>query len=433
MNYLLLLFSIVSTLFFLISIFLYVRVNSLKTQLRFLSEQNISINNYNEEINTEKIKYIRKIEQLTCQIKYQEQLIQDSEKMRSESISCAKAALFDLGQDLSKRLIEIHKIENTAARELSEKNIAATSNKFHSEFERLITMIGALSKDIEQSRETADLVKQSLLSPISVGLLAEITLENVLKSSGLRPTLDFIIQYSITTADNTKLRPDALIFLPAGNLMVIDAKASKFLLNEQDKVYLAKTMNYHLKSLATKEYAENILSNLHNKKQYFNSIITLMFLPTEQAIEKIISADAEFLQKAWNHNIFPVGPSGLMNMLSFAKFQITDYRRSENYKLIIEEIRKLLSSISTMTDYSQKLGNNIQNMVINYDKFAASFNRNFISRVKNIHKLGIDIGSKSLPTALERYQLVSAKSEIIEVEASNTEAELMNMQNIDTN
>lgn len=401
-------------------IWFYVKTKTLKTQLQFLSEQNLEIINNNQLLNQEKIGCLQKIEQLKCKVEYQEQTIKDSEKIREESFSSAKAALFDLGKDLSKQLIEIHKMENNAARELAEKNIATASGKFNSEFERLITMVGALNKDIEQSKGTVDLIKQSLLSPIGAGLLAEITLENILKSSGLRPNLDFIMQYGLTTTDSGKLRPDALIFLPSGNLMVIDSKASKFLVDEQDNSgNLSKTMNYHLKSLANKDYAENILTNLNKKDQSFNNVITLMFLPTEQAVEKVIAADPEFLQKAWSCNIFPVGPAGLMNMLSFAKFQITDHRRSENYKVIIEEVRKLLSSIGTMADYSQKIGNNLHNMVTNYDKFAASFNRNFMSRVKNIHKLGIDSGNKAMPAALERYQIVSSKSEIIEVEADN--------------
>ncbi|KIJ88210.1 DNA recombination protein RmuC [Rickettsia asembonensis] len=401
-------------------IWFYVKTKTLKTQLQFLSEQNLEIINNNQLLNQEKIGCLQKIEQLKCKVEYQEQTIKDSEKIREESFSSAKAALFDLGKDLSKQLIEIHKMENNAARELAEKNIATASGKFNSEFERLITMVGALNKDIEQSKGTVDLIKQSLLSPIGAGLLAEITLENILKSSGLRPNLDFIMQYGLTTTDSGKLRPDALIFLPSGNLMVIDSKASKFLVDEQDNSgNLSKTMNYHLKSLANKDYAENILTNLNKKDQSFNNVITLMFLPTEQTVEKVIAADPEFLQKAWSCNIFPVGPAGLMNMLSFAKFQITDHRRSENYKVIIEEVRKLLSSIGTMADYSQKIGNNLHNMVTNYDKFAASFNRNFMSRVKNIHKLGIDSGNKAMPAALERYQIVSSKSEIIEVEAEN--------------
>lgn len=398
----------------------YHKIAALKMQLRFTTEANGEVTKNNQLLQQEKISYIQKIEQLTSKIEYQGQIIAESNKARQESFSSAKAALFDLGGALSKQLIELHKRETQEARELSEKNVATATGKFNSEFERLVNMISSLNKDIEQSKGTVDLIKQSLLSPSGAGLLAEITLENILKSSGLRANLDFIIQYSMTTLENSKLRPDAVIFLPSNNLMVIDAKASKFLVEDCDEINLSKTMNTHLKSLTNKDYAENILTTLHKKEQNFSNIITLMFLPTEQAVEKILAVDNNFLQKAWSNNIFPVGPAGLMNMLSFAKFQISDYRRSENHKLIIEEVRKLLSSVATMADHSQRLGNNIQQIVSNYDKFAGSFNRHFLSRAKNIQKLGIDTGNKAIQIALERYQLVASKSEIIDVEAVDT-------------
>ena len=145
-----------------------------------------------------------------------------------------------------------------------------------------------------------------------------------------------------------------------------------------------------------------------------------MFLPTEQAVEKIMDVDNEFMNKAWAANIFPVGPAGLMNMLSFAKFQISDNLRSENHKLIIEEVRKLLGSIAYITDYSQKLGNNIQSMVNNYDKFAASFNRHLLSRANKVQKLGVNIGGKNTQIFLERYQLVSSKTGFADEEPTDS-------------
>lgn len=399
----------------------YHKTTKLNAELGFLSNSYLEINKQNQILQQEKISYIQKIEQLSSKLDYQSQLIDEADKARQESYVSAKNALFDLGNELSKQLIAIHRRENQEARELSEKNIAGATNKFNSEFERLITMVGSLSRDIEQSKGTVDIIKQSLLSPSGAGLLAEITLENILKSSGLRSNLDFIIQYSVTAADNLKLRPDALIFLPSDNLMVIDAKASKFLVDlEQDSTNLSKTMNNHLKSLNSKDYAENIVASFQDKKKHLGNIVTLMFVPTEQAIEKILIADNNFLQKAWENNIFPVGPAGLMNMLSFAKFQISDYRRSENHKLIIEEVRKLLTSIASLAEHSQKLGNNIQHIVNNYDKFAASFNRHFLSRARNIQKLGVDIGNKTIQHPIERYQLVSSKSEIIDVELTTS-------------
>jgi len=398
--------------------FLYHKLIQLRIESGFLINNNRELIDQNNILEQNNITNIQKTEQLNAKIEYLNKINSESDKARQESFLNAKAALFDLGGELSKQLIEIHKKENQEARTLSENNISNTAEKFNKEFERLINMIGSLNKDIEQSKETVDIIKQSLLSPSGAGLLAEITLENILKASGLRSNLDFIMQYSFTTTANSKLRPDAMIFLPSGNLMIIDAKASKFLVdnNSESGNNLSKTMNLHLKSLNNKEYAENILTSFQEKGLNFSNIITLMFLPTEQAVEKILDADNDFMHKAWASNVFPVGPAGLMNMLSFAKFQISDNLRSENHKLIIEEVRKLLSSIAYITDYSQKLGNNIQSMVNNYDKFAASFNRHLLSRAKRIQGLGIDVGTKNTQIFLERYQLIASKTTFIDEE-----------------
>lgn len=417
MSYLPLLLTTGLVVLFGLFAWFYHKTTKLNAELGFLSNNYLEASKQNQILQQEKISYIQKIEQLSSKVDYQSQLIAEADKARQESYASAKNALFDLGNELSKQLIEIHRRENQEARELSEKNISGATSKFNNEFERLINMVGSLSRDIEESKGAVDIIKQSLLSPSGAGLLAEITLENILKSSGLRSNLDFIIQYSVTTTDNLTLRPDALVFLPSGNLMVIDAKASKFLVDlGQDSTNLSKTMNNHLKSLNSKDYAENILASFQDKKEHLGNIVTLMFVPTEQAIEKILIADNNFLQKAWESNIFPVGPAGLMNMLSFAKFQISDYRRSENHKLIIEEVRKLLTSIASLAEHAQKLGNNIQHIVNNYDKFAASFNRHFLSKARNIQKLGIDIGNKTIRHPIERYQLVSSKSEIIDAQ-----------------
>lgn len=394
------------------------KVVGLRLQVRYLSADNAEMSSQNELLQQEKISHIKKIEQLSSKIEYLEKLTVEADRLKKESLDSAKAALFNLGGELSKQLIEISKRENKEARELAEKNIGNIGTKFNSEFERLVNMIASINKEVEHSRDAVDLIKQSLLSPSGVGRLAEITLENILKASGLKAGLDFVIQHSINTEENSRLRPDAMIFLPNGNLMVIDAKASKFLLDDLEPGNLSKTMNIHLKSLTGKEYGENVITNFNKlrKDSSLNNVITLMFLPTEHAVEKIFDADNGFMNKVWAANIFPVGPAGLMNMLSFAKFQIAEQMRSENHKSIIEEVRKLIISISSISEHSQRLGTNIQAMVNNYDKFAASFNRNFLSRAKNIQKLGIDAGSKNITSTLERYHLISAKSELVDPE-----------------
>lgn len=389
----------------------------LKAELIFLQNSNEEYKTNNCNLENAKIKHIQEIEQLRSNIKYQKQLIDDFEKLKQESNKSTKAALFDLGNELSKQLIEIHKKETKDSRESSEKNIESSTKKFNSEFERIINMVGSLSKEVSQSKDTVDLIKNSLLSPSGAGDLAEITLENILKSSGLRANLDFKMQYSVLSEENTILRPDAVIFLPSDRLMIVDAKASKFLVDDCDDLKnLSKTMNSHLRSLSRKGYAEIVQKNLKTKENNLKNPITLMFLPSEHAIEKLMDADSDFMNKAWKANIFPVGPAGLRNMLSFARFQICEQVMIQNHQEIIEEVKKLISSVFSMTEHSIKLGNNISTVATHYDKFAASFNKNFLSKVRKLSKMGIASVQKNQHENLPRFQIMSSKSELIEIQ-----------------
>lgn len=417
------LFFIALGIFLIITTFLVYKHIVSKSTIGFLQDSLQAKNstiieaNYKyETILAEKIENIKQIEHLSARIEQQQKLINEFEAINKKSQELTKAALFDLGNELSKQLIEIHKKETEDNRKLSEENIKTTTEKFNHEFERIVDMVGSLKRGVEKSQDTVELIRNSLLSPSGAGKLAEITLENILKTSGLKNGLDFLTQYNVTTESNNKLRPDAVIFLPSDNVMVIDAKASKFLIEESENAEgLVKTMNFHLKSLASKDYAQAMKTGIGagGREKYAN-VITLMFLPTEYAIEKIVEADNQFLNKAWELNIFPVGPAGLMNMLSFARFQITENAMINNNLEIIEEIKKLIHSVAFLAEYSAKLGANISSLVGNYDKFAGSFNKNFLSRIKNISNLGIDTDFNKKHNYLQRYQLIAGQTELIE-------------------
>lgn len=410
--------------------YFYSRYFKVKMTFDYLASERENLQAKLDELEDIKIQNIKKIQELESENKYLTEIYADQEKSQKEAFASAKASLFDLGGELSKQLLEIHKQENKQSKESSEKRVAESSQKFQKEFERVVNMVSQLNKDISDSKSTVDVIKQSLLSPTGAGNLAEITLENILKASGLRSSVDFFMQHTIPGEDDAKLRPDAIIKLPGSNVMVVDAKASKFLMdagNDESKegeVKLMKAMNFHLKSLASKEYAKNVVSSFNLDGQEINHSMMLMFLPTEYAVDKITNVDPEFIRRAWELNIFPVGPSGLMNMLSFSRFQINDNIRSANHNAIIEEVKKIITSISILTDYSQKIGANIQSLVGNYDKFSASFNRNFLSKVFSIEKLGIEAPSKKSIATLTRYQLVSSKAHLIDAEVIEEEEEV---------
>jgi len=187
---------------------------------------------------------------------------------------------------------------------------------------------------------------------------------------------------------------------------------------------LKLSMRNHIKELAAKDYKEAIRAGLNKIREDYavQHISTIMFVPSEVALERLQLADKEFMQKAWEIDIFPAGPIGIINILSHARFMISEDRQAQNHKIISEEVRKLLGSVSTIYDYIKKVGSGIQSAATNYDKLAGSFNSNILPKARNLQKLGINMPqNKSLPTPLERYHVVSTSNQIIEaeVEASN--------------
>lgn len=348
----------------------------------------------------------------------------DWEKSRHEAITQAKAAIFETASSLSKELIENHKKETKE----SELALSANTVKLQEQFEKIVNNVSILNNEITSSKNSVDTIRNALLSPAGAGNLAEITLENILKSSGLQPNRDFIMQYSFTTraVDKAMLRPDSVVFLPGDNLMIIDSKSSKYfseLTESQDEESSKKlneklkaTMRQHLKGLKDKNYNDFLKEHLTDRK--VNHISSVMFLPTETSLEKISKIDKDFISLAWEQNIFPVGPSGLINLLIYAKFQISAQTQSENQQLIVEEVRKLLNSVTQLYEHTRKVGNSLHATTNHFDKLAGSFNANFLPKAKNLEKLGIHMQkNKSLPQGLDRLTVVSSnKMELIDVD-----------------
>jgi DNA recombination protein RmuC len=361
----------------------------------------------------------------------------DFDRASAEAMVQAKAAIFEISGTLSSKLMEEHLRENQSLKQAQEEKVKQTTEQLHVQFQNILNMVATLSSRVRESNDTVELVKRALLSPTGAGSLAEITLENILKASGLTLGVDFIMQYTVSSEGGDKLRPDAIVFLPDDNVMIIDSKASKFFLemavadSEVDErnleAKLKNSMRGHLKMLASKDYKEAVRTHLSKIKSNIKYISTLMFLPSDIGLEKLMVADFDFIQKAYQLDIIPSGPTGIVNILAHARYMISEHKQEENHQLIIEEVRKLLGSIGIIYDHARKLGSSIQSSAAHFDKFAGSFNSNLLSKAKTIEKLGVNPkANKNLPGNLERYQLISHDLHLIEVEEETPLAQIEN-------
>jgi DNA recombination protein RmuC len=381
---------------------------------------------YTSEIQIRDYKIIELETKLEAAATLNLQVAQIKNELKEESENNFTKSLYKLSSEILKSAEEKYKNYN---QELSLQNIKAmdkTVGGLNEQFEKIINKVTILDKDVHKSEKTLNLIKESLLSPGKNGALAEITLENILKSSQLRKDIDYLIQ-PVFKANSSIIRPDAVVFLPDDNILVIDAKSTIFtipeLFLESDQINASelndmfiKSMNNHLKTLSSKDYRELVESFFQEKGAKINHVILAMFVPTEQVIEKSLSIDPNFLYKAWQAQIYPVGPLGLINMLNIAKMNITERIRNENYEQVLDNIKKLLKSLSISMEHVNKLGSSILSVANNYDKLAGSLNRNILSKYSDLQKYGIE-NFETKAVVIDRIQVNTIKnSDLVEVE-----------------
>lgn len=356
----------------------------------------------------------------------------DWTKTKEELLASAKAAVLQTSSELSSKLLADHKQETEAARKRAEETTQATAKQMFDQFEKLVQTVATLDGQVSKSGQMIEGVVRALSSPGGAGQFGEIGLENTLKSLGLEAGRDFVMQFAVWGEDTGALRPDAVVFLPGSAVMIIDSKASKFLLEApaaegteaEGAAYanLARTMNQHLKSLAGKDYRNAVVEacKRSGRDAEIQRAVTVMCLPSEAAIERLMRADPSFAGNAARTHIVVSGPIGLQGLIGIARIQVDLGRQAENQRAIAESTSALLDAIVTALGHAEKVGRGLQSASDNFATFAKSINARLLPRARALMKLGVRPGGKSdMPGPLPVFQLNALReTDLIEGEAT---------------
>ncbi len=332
--------------------------------------------------------------------------IGDWEKTKEESLKAAKIAMFESGTEIFKR----------EAKELNEH------------FVKVKESVVSLHNQVTRHDGKIETVWKSLSSPSEAGQFSEIGLENTLKNYGLEPDRDFIMQYNTKDSDTGgNLRPDAVVKLPGGDVLVIDSKASKFFIElaraegtdqeERVKEQLKKRMREHVASLASKGYKDSIAAiyKAAGNAETIGNIFTAMYVQSESSLEKLYKIDPEFKSRCEKSGIIPSGPTGLSGLLSLARIEINRARQNKESESIIGELGHLLGGLETVLGHALGVGKGIASAAKSYQKLASSINTTLLPKARRIVKSGVELPkNKTLPANLPSYYVSSDDSQTID-------------------
>ena len=279
-----------------------------------------------------------------------------------------------------------------------ERQVADLEAKRTDAFGQLAGLIQSMKEGQEQVRREAQRLGNSLTNaPKARGRWGERALQNLLEQCGLAQHTDFMMEHSIDTEDG-RLRPDAIVRIPGGKVLVIDSKVS---LNAYQEAFEAtddeararaladhvRSMRGHVQTLGAKSYQ----SQFEDAPDY-----VVMFVPGEHFVAAALEADPDLWNFAFDKRVLLATPT---NLVAIAR-TVAQVWRQDGLAKEAQEIGRmgaeLYDRLATAAEHLKRVGGGLESAVNNYNKFVGSFERNVVTSAKRLRDKGIEIGKREI-------------------------------------
>ena len=264
---------------------------------------------------------------------------------------------------------------------------------------------GTLTGLIDQMRagqdrvqtEAARLVNSLRNAPKARGRWGEQQLKNVLESCGLAEHTDFQTEVSIE-GEEGRLRPDAIITVPGGRSLVIDAKVS---LNDYQDAFNADDDEGRLTALA--RHCASMKAHIEglSRKAYWSQFdeapdYVIMFVPGEHFLTAALEHDATLWDHAFDKRVLLATPT---NLIAIARTVSAVWRQeglAREAKQIGQLGKDMYDRLAVAAGHLKTVGTGLTTAVNNYNKFVGSFERNVLSTGRKFAELNIETGKNEL-------------------------------------
>ncbi len=237
------------------------------------------------------------------------------------------------------------------------------------------------------------------------GYWGELKLERLLESAGLQKGAEYLTQESFHDDDGERFRPDAVLKLPEGRDIVIDAKVA--LLDYQRfcdsddpgdrEVHLARHLSAvrkHVRDLGSKDYSR--LEGVQSPD------LVLMFVPVEAAFLEALRADPQLYDDAFKQRIVLVGPSNLLATLRLVAHIWRSDQQNKNARLIADRAGTLFDKFVGFVADLEHVGEALEKAQRSQRAAVAKLSQgkgNLIRQTELLRSLGV-APAKRLPERL---------------------------------
>ena len=406
-----LIITIVSTILFLGTLFLYLRQKDISLNSSALLEElnNKYILLLNDKTLLQELKNKLEVQYAVLNTRYEEEIKSSTQKL--EVLRNAKEELSLEFKELSNKIFEDKaKQFSSSNKEQLELLLKPFREQIHSFSTQAKEQFNTQAKDTHILKDELLRLKEmnSQLSQDALNLTnalkgenktqgnwGEIVLEKILEQSGLRSGIEYELQATLKSEEGKTYRPDVIIHMPGDRDIIIDSKVSlvayeKFM-SSDDKVQKDRALKEHIASISS--HIKGLSEKKYEKLEGVNTLdFVLLFMPIEGAFLLALEKDGEFFKNAYESNILVVSPSTLLVTLRTIEHIWRTQRQEEHAKKIADEAEAMYDKLVLFVEEMKKVGTHIQKAQESYDTYMnrlKSGRGNIIKRAENIVKLGI--------------------------------------------
>jgi len=261
------------------------------------------------------------------------------------------------------------------------------------------TEIKALLDEVGKQRESTQDLREMLRGPSARGRLGELYLKRMLDEAGLLEGIHYSLQTS-EEVDGVRARPDAIVKLPSGKTIVIDAKTPlsyyEQAISLDDESARAVKLREH--AAAVRKHVDDLIKRPYHDLSAPVEIV-VMYLPLEASLSAALQVDPEIHTFGWDKGVAVCSPTLLFFLLRIAA---RDWRQAD-VERNAEEIAKLgkdmVNRIRVVADKLAGLGKSLNGAVTAYNDAQSSLERNLLTQAQKFQRLGVgrETTLKALP------------------------------------
>lgn len=279
-----------------------------------------------------------------------------------------------------------------------EEGVAKVEYERRREQGNLAGLIEAMRAGQEAVRgEAAKLVNALRAAPKARGRWGEQQLRNVLETCGLSEHTDFQTEVSVAGEDG-RVRPDAIVRVPGGRALVIDAKVS---LNAYQDAFGAVEEGERATHLAAHSAAMKAHVNGLGSKAYWNEFAdapdyVIMFVPGEHFLSAALEHDPTLWDFAFQKRVLLATPT---NLIAIARTVAAVWRQEKlarEAQAIGALGKEMYDRLAVASTHLKRVGGGLNSAVDNYNKFVTSFEGRVLVSARRFRDLNIETGAKDI-------------------------------------